>query len=52
MTQSDFVEVAKLDEVPAGGMKHIELALEREIQQSICILIGPNQRQKKIPKQT
>jgi 3-phenylpropionate/trans-cinnamate dioxygenase ferredoxin subunit len=25
MAQPDFVEVAKLDEVPAGRMKHIEL---------------------------
>jgi nitrite reductase/ring-hydroxylating ferredoxin subunit len=25
MTESDFIEVAKLDEVPAGNMKHIEL---------------------------
>ena len=25
MAQSDFVEVAKLDEVPAGRMKHIEV---------------------------
>ena len=25
MSQSDFIEVAKLDEVPAGKMKHIEV---------------------------